>query len=163
MPRSKNPDKYPSVFKDLLLAAYAAGETGITWKCPDSGTAHRTRFQLYAYINALEKQELNMAMPDELREAPRFHQIQITIAKLPDGTAIKLLNRNFTPENMAIQAALAVLGPLDPDTPEDKEAQAEAKAIIDAFEADQIEAGHDKPAELDKIPEGDLSSLFTKP
>ena len=158
MPRSRNPDKYPTVFKDLLLAAFAAKENGITWKCPDIATAQRTRMQLYAYVNALDSHEDRMAMPDEFREAKRLHQIQITTGKAPDGAFIKLLNKNFAPENLAIQAALSGLGPLDSSTDEDKEAQAKAAAIIAEFEAD---AGSEKPAEPDTIfPEGDLSSLF---
>jgi len=120
-------------------------------------TAQRTRMQLYAYVNAVDHHEVSMAMPDEFREAKRLHQIQITAQAEPDGASIKLLNKNFAPENIAIQAALSALGPLNPDTPEDKEAQAEAAAIIEAYEA---EANHEEPAKLEPIPEGDLSSLF---
>ena len=156
MPRSRNPDKYPSVFKELLLAAYAAGDAGITWKCPDMNTAQRTRMQLYAYVNAVDAREESMAMPDEFREAKRLHQIQITARPEPDsptpgGASIKLLNKNFAPENIAIQAALSALGPLNPDTPEDIEARAEAEAIIAEHEAGE-------PAKLE--PKDDLSSLF---
>lgn len=156
MPRSRNPDKYPAVFKELLLAAYAAKESGITWKCPDIGTARRTRMQLYAFVNAIDAQEDNMAMPDEFREAKRLHQIQITVGAAPEGAFIKLLNKNFAPENIAIQNALGLLGPLNPDTDEDIEARAKAQAIIDASEAEDNNGP--KPN-----PEGDLSSLFTKP
>ena len=164
MPRSRNPDKYPTVFKELLLAAYAAEDAGITWKCPDINIAQRTRMQLYAYVNAVDAREENMAVPEEFREAKRLHQIQITAQAESDGASIKLLNKNFAPENIAIQAALSVLGPLNPDTTEDKAAQAEAAAIIEAYEA---EANHEEPAKLEDAPkdissilEGDLSSLF---
>lgn len=163
MPRSKNPAKYPTVFKDLLLAAYAAGEVGITWKCPDLGTAKRTRMQLYAYVNAVEKSEENMALPDEFRESPRMHQIQITTKAEATGGSIHLLNKNFAPENLAIQAALAVLGPLNPDTPEDIEARSKAAAIIAEAEAEPNPAtavGSSEPAVPDIPLEGDLSSLF---
>ncbi len=156
MPRSRNPDKYPSVFKDLLLAAYAAGEAGITWKCPDMRIAQRTRMQLYAYVNAVDAREESMDLPEEFREAKRLHQIQITAQAETDGASIKLLNKNFAPENIAIQAALSALGPLNPDTPEDLVAQAKAAAIIKAYEAE--EADNDEPAKLE--PEDTLSSLF---
>ncbi len=155
MPRSKNPDKYPSVFKDLLLAAYAAAETGITWKCPDMATAQRSRMQLYAYVNAVEKSEDSMALPHELRDSPRLHQIQITVSRALEGANIRLLNKNFAPENLAIQAALDGLGPLNPDTPEDLTARAKAAAIIAMAEADES----DEPPNLD-LPEDILSSLF---
>ena len=80
MPRSKNPDKYPKVFKSLLLAAYAAGEKGITWGCPDKKTAQRTRMQLYAYTNAVAVEEEKHDLPEDMRDSKRFHQIQITVA-----------------------------------------------------------------------------------
>jgi len=170
MPRSKNPDKFPSVFKDLLLAAFAAGETGITWKCPNKRIAQRTRMQLYAYVNAVDFREDSIALPDELREAKRLHQIQITVGATEDGAFIKLLNKNFAPENLAIQAALSDLGPLSPDTPEDIENRAKAARII-AEHMNEIAAAatpkldSSEPAVPENKavnPEGDLSSLFTK-
>lgn len=155
MPRSKNPDKYPSVFKELLLAAFAAKDKGITWTCPDLPTATRTKMQLYAYMNAVTRIEEKNNVPDELRDSKRFHQVQITTATAAEGATVKLMNKNYTPEAIAIQHALSGLGRLVTDTDEDKEAQAEAQAIIDAHEHLPTEAG--------QVPEKKSAYPPTKP
>lgn len=154
MPRSKNPDKYPSVFKELLLAAFAAKDKGITWKCPDLPTATRTKMQLYAYMNAVTKQEDANDIPDELRDSKRFHQVQITTTAAADGATVKLMNKNFTPEAIAIQEALSGFGRLVVDTDDDKEAQAKAQAIIDAFEKSGV---FNSPNKVEFAIPGDLS------
>ena len=141
MPRSKNPDKYPSVFKELLLAAFAAKDKGITWKCPDLPTATRTKMQLYAYMNAVTKQEEANDIPDELRDSKRFHQVQVTTVTTAEGEGlIKLMNKNYTPEAIAIQEALSGLGRLVTDTDADLDAKAEAQRLINLHNLEELGA-----------------------
>ena len=91
--------------------------------------------QLYAYMNAMASLEETRGIPDELRDSKRFHQVQITTVTTAEGEGlIKLMNKNFTPEALAIQEALSGFGRLVTDTDDDKAAQAEAQAIIDAHE-----------------------------
>lgn len=103
--------------------------------------------QLYAYMNAVTRQEDTLKLSDEFRNSIRFHQIQITTSPTADGAQVQLMNKNFTPENLAIQAALSGLGRLNPDTDEDRDTRAEAQRLIDLYEAEQPE-----PSEADQRP-----------
>lgn len=139
------------------MAAYAAEEAGITWKCPDLSTAVRTKMQLYAYMNAVTRQEDQFNTPDELRDSKRFHQIQITTSAAADGALVKLMNKNFTPENIAIQAALSGFGRLNTITADDREAERKAERIISEAEAETSGADH-RPDKPFTYPEDTISS-----
>jgi len=134
MPRSKNPNKYPSSFRPLLLGAYAAKDKEVVLPMPDMGKAHRTRRQLYAFMQAVDDQESNMKMPHAMRESVRMHQILLTVEDNPPRLILQ--NKNWTPENRAIAELVETLGI---ETEEDLVERDLAERIIEAAERGDFE------------------------
>lgn len=148
MPRSKNPDNYPSYFRELLEGARGV-EDGITI---DFGTAQkrmRVRNQLYAYINALEAQEERREIPYEMRMSPGFRMISLVV----QGTSLQFLDKEFDESGMVIMAALRARG-IEPKTHSDV-ATEQFKAAMAVMEAEEAKAS----------PSGELDyrALTTRP
>lgn len=112
MPRSKNPDMYPPAI-DAILRAAVDNSLGVHPSFPTRQAAMKMRAQIYAYINALAKRESDAHgfIPDG-SPSNQYRQIQIT----PEGVMLHLLDKQFTPEVMALTAALEQAGASAPLT-----------------------------------------------
>lgn len=112
MPRSKNPDMYPPAI-DAILRAAVDNPQGVHPSFPTRQAAMKMRAQIYAYINALAKRETEAHgyVPDG-SPSNQYRQIQIT----PEGVMLHLLDKQYTPEVMALTAALELAGAQAPLT-----------------------------------------------
>jgi len=142
MARSNNPDNYPPRWVKLLRAAYYS-DTPVPIPCPDRKAMYRMRQGLYAFINALDKQETTWALDYDAKESRLFRQVGISV-DLENNTLI-LMNKNNTEESRAIDAALAKL-----DTPE------EAWPVDEATRT-AANAEYDKQMALEQNPEAVVS------
>ena len=167
MPRTKNPAKYPETYRPMLLSAYARKDAGLRIPCNTASEAHALRRNLYAFVAAVEHYEDQHNMPDDMRDSIRMHQVRITIES---GPALLLLNRNYTPENIALTLALESLDPAEVHTEADLAQRDLAERIIAAAEAgdfDEVErlealaAG--EPGDRPPEPTSDFDRFLTKP
>lgn len=171
MPRTKNPMKYPENYGPMLLSAYASKANGLRIPCNTASEAHALRRNLYAYVTAVEHSEELHKVSDEMRESARMHQVRITI-ELGPKPALYLLNRAYTPENIALTRAFEGLEEGSELTDTDREERDLAQQIIEAAgrgdfaEVERLEAlsGLDSPGGVsaepgDKPPEPEPTSV----
>ncbi len=166
MPRSRNPENYPTSFKAALERATSA-EAGLRIEFNNPAEMMRTRASMYAYINALDAQENEQNIDYGFRLAPLFRQIMLK----PEGRVLILMNKLYTNEVQAIERALGVATPPSNggsitgesgSLPMDADALAEAERLIAEAEASEAEAtpadaGHEPIDQIDLI-----SRMFPK-
>lgn len=131
MSRSKKPEIYPPLYRALLERARGKPE-GITIPFGTKQELMKTRAGIYAYVNAVAKQEEEREIMYELRVSPAFHQIGLSV----HGMELRLLDKDFDPGCMAIRKALEGIGadiPLRTDV--DAATRAAALADMQAHEA----------------------------
>ena len=131
MPRSRNPDNYPPHYAQLLSAARGRRE-GILIEFDSVSEMNRTKNNLYAYINALDRQESDAALPYNDRLAPGFRQIALQMR----GKNLLLIDKVFDAGVQAISRTLENLGQTAPVIQTSDEVRAAAAADIAAHEDD---------------------------
>ena len=151
MPRSKNPDNYPTVYFRLFERALVRPE-GVRVEFADKAECLRNRNSLYAYLNALEARERKLLDAGKLSQdnvfATSFRKVKISF----DGPVLFMQNRDFAPDQQRIEAALeAQLGPEIateyPDVPRDDETEMEYLQRMSDMVHNQ--AGHEpEPPEM---------------
>lgn len=101
MPRSKRSANYAPELKRLLDHALDSGER-IEILCGSIKSSNRLRNQLYAYINALDHEDIAEGVPLHTRRGTIYRRIQISSEK----ELLVLINRSNTDEMKTINAYL---------------------------------------------------------
>lgn len=151
MPRSKDPAMYPPTFGPALLAAYNSLEP-IRWPVTSGSKAQTMRQQMYAFIRAVKQQEADEFVTKELSLAVKYQQISIKSIELTTGWIVELMNKNNTPEMLALAK---IIGPMDTT---DHGAEAHRAAARRAMIESPVEH-----ADTTTQPEPSLRALFTNP
>lgn len=125
MPRSKNPEKYPSWYDTLLIGAYNATEP-VYLPFPNKSEAMRVRQKIYAFIRAREHEEFHTGVSIPLRKTPKYHKVTLTVESFKAGWAIALRNIN-----LPTAEAEAILAALDPTDYEAEAHKAQARAAME--------------------------------
>lgn len=149
MPRSKNPDSYPTAFSRLLAGAFAS-RTTVTIPVSDKNAGTNMRHMLYAYINALDSREEHQRLPFELRQSPEFRQVKITILDGPPR--LELINKNLTDEMLALTKIADNL----PQPSEERNAKLRERALEQLAEGEAATAANAR----DQEPPDPLESLY---
>ena len=106
MPRSKNPDNYPKAYGELLRLAYRQDDE-VRVPAENVKAARNLQNSIYAYINAVDAQEKADGIQYELRLAPQYRQVKLSVEKLDGQVSLVLQNKNAAPELQGINAVLA--------------------------------------------------------
>ncbi len=115
MPRSKNPDNYPSQYWQLLDAVARGEPHLLEVPLEDRKAVRNLQNSLYAYINALDARENSQQLTEDLRNAPRFRKVEIRHAS--DPARLILRNKEVSPEVQAITSALQATKPTRHEKP----------------------------------------------
>jgi hypothetical protein len=137
MPRSKNPESYPPELKQLLDATVGNPE-GINITFESKSELMKQRSLFYAYINALDKHEVENKVPYSLCVSADYRKIQFTYTNL----TLRMLDKKFTPGILAMRAALAALPNAPSESPADETRRKALEEIERSTSAQAPDAGY---------------------